>query len=126
MDYSSPQPDIDRSASNESGIFKWCMQRITAIIIIPLTFWLIIFLNLILTASYQETVAWLNNILNAVCLVSWVVLTAYHAALGLQVVFEDYISTVKIQAFAIRVSNLFFLLLGLSAVFVVILILQMD
>lgn len=126
MDYSSPQPDIDQSASNESGIFKWCMQRITAIIIIPLTFWLIIFLNLVLNANHQETVAWLNNILNAVCLVSWVVLTAYHAALGLQVVFEDYISTVKIQAVAIRVSNLFFLLLGLSAVFVVILILQMD
>lgn len=126
MDYSSSQPNIDRSASNDSGIFKWCMQRITAIIIIPLTFWLIIFLNLILTASYQETLAWLNNILNAGCLLAWIVLTAYHAALGLQVVFEDYISTAKIQAFAIRVSNLFFLLLGLTAVFVIILILQMD
>jgi len=48
------------------------MQRVTAVALIPLSLWLIIFLDLSLNAPYQETVAWLVEPFHTVCIVAWI------------------------------------------------------
>ena len=42
-------------------------------------------------ASHQEVTNWLANPINAALMLSLIVATFYHAALGLQVVYEDYV-----------------------------------
>jgi len=93
------------------------MQRVTAVALIPLSFWLIIFLNLSLNAPYQEMIEWLHT-LNTLGMVAWVLAVFYHAALGLQVVIEDYIAA-KCQIVAVWTVNLSFLLLALAALIAV-------
>ncbi len=119
MDYRSPLAKVRGLGSAKAGTSHWWMQRVTAVALIPLSFWLIIFLNLSLNASYQETVEWLASPLNTLGMVAWVLAVFYHAALGLQVVIEDYIAAEGFKIVAVWTVNLSFLLLALAALIAV-------
>ncbi|MFI3138326.1 MAG: succinate dehydrogenase, hydrophobic membrane anchor protein [Methylococcaceae bacterium] len=101
------------SGGNATG--HWLLQRITAVLLIPLSYWLIILLNLLTTAPYQSTLNWLTVPLNAAALIAWVILVFYHAALGVQVVIEDYVPQPTVQSWSIRAVNTVFGLLALAA-----------
>jgi succinate dehydrogenase / fumarate reductase membrane anchor subunit len=47
----------------------------------------------------------------------------FHAALGVQVVIEDYVSDIPLRTWAIRTTNLIFIGLGISALAAIIIIL---
>jgi succinate dehydrogenase / fumarate reductase membrane anchor subunit len=101
----------------ESASKHWLVQRITAIILIPLTFKLIGFLDLCMNAPYQETTAWLKSPLNTLYIEVWVIVTCYHAALGLQVVIEDYVANHELQSRFIKLVNRGFLFITVAALF---------
>jgi len=119
MDYSSPLAKVRGLGSANTGTSHWWMQRVTAVALIPLTFWLIIFLGLCLNASYPETVTWLASPLNSVCIIAWILVVFYHAASGLQVVIEDYVSDERWRIVSIWSVNLLFLFLALAALIAV-------
>jgi succinate dehydrogenase / fumarate reductase, membrane anchor subunit len=119
MDYRSPLAKVRGLGSAKTGTSHWWMLRISSVALIPLSWWLIIFLDLSLNAPYQQTVAWLASPLNTVCIVAWVLAVFYHAALGLQVVIEDYIAAEGIKIVAVWTVNLSFLLLALTALIAV-------
>jgi succinate dehydrogenase / fumarate reductase membrane anchor subunit len=119
MDYRSPLAKVRGLGSAKAGTAHWWMQRVTAVALIPLSFWLIIFLDLSLNAPYQETLTWLTSPVNTVCIVAWILAVFYHAALGLQVVIEDYIAAEGVKIVAVWTVNLSFLLLALAALIAV-------
>lgn len=94
----------------------WWMQRLTAILLLPLSYWLIQFLNLTFNANYFEILEWFAAPLNKIALILWFLIVCYHAALGLQVVLEDYVSHRDYRFAAIWTVNSIFGILGLSAV----------
>jgi succinate dehydrogenase / fumarate reductase membrane anchor subunit len=96
------------------------MQRVTAVALIPLSFWLINFLGLSLTVPYKQTLAWLAAPVNSVCIIAWIMAVFYHAALGLQVVIEDYVAAEGPKIISIWVVNLFFLFLAITALLAVV------
>jgi succinate dehydrogenase / fumarate reductase membrane anchor subunit len=115
MDYRTPLARAKGLGSAKSGTGHWWMQRITAVALIPLSFWLIKFLSLSLTVPYQQAVVWLMSPVNSVCIVLWIIAVFYHAALGMQVVFEDYVAGKGLKIFSIWAANLVFLLLAITA-----------
>jgi succinate dehydrogenase / fumarate reductase membrane anchor subunit len=119
MDYRSPLAKVRGLGSAKAGTSHWWMQRVTAVALIPLSFWLIIFLNLSLNAPYQEMIEWLALPLNTLGMVAWVLAVFYHAALGLQIVIEDYIAAEGVKIVAVWTVNLSFLLLALAALIAV-------
>ena len=119
MDYRSPLAQVRGLGSAKAGTSHWWMQRVSAVALIPLSFWLIIFLNLSLKAPYQQTVEWLASPLNTLGMVAWVLAVFYHAALGLHVVIEDYIAAEGVKIVAVWTVNLSFLLLALAALIAV-------
>ena len=119
MDYRTPLAKVRGLGSAKAGTSHWWMQRITAVALIPLSFWLISFLDLSLNAPYQQTVEWLTSPLNTVCMVAWVLAVFYHAAMGLQVVIEDYVAAEGVKIVAVWTVNLGFLLLALAALIAV-------
>ncbi len=94
----------------------WTLQRITAILLIPLSYWILAFLQYCLNANYFETSAWLNEPVNKIGLIAWVLVVCYHTALGLQVVLEDYVSHRGKQVVAIWSVKIGFAALSLSAI----------
>lgn len=119
MDYRTPLSRVRGLGSAKSGTVHWWTQRVTAVALMPLSFWLINFLGLSLTAPYQQTAAWLASPLNTVCIVAWIMAAFYHAALGLQVVIEDYVAAEGFKIISIWAANLAFLFLAIAALLAV-------
>ena len=115
MDYRTPLAKVKGLGSAKTGTSHWWMQRVTAAVLIPLSYWLITFLSLSFHAPYQHVIAWLIVPVNAVCIIAWMLAAFYHAALGLQVVIEDYVAAVGIKIIAVWTVNIFFCMLALSA-----------
>ena len=93
----------------------WWYQRLTAAALVPLSVWLLLLLHHALNAPYADTLAWLKSPLNATAIGAWIVVVMYHAALGVQVVIEDYVSTLGLRCWAIRLTHLAFLMLGIAS-----------
>jgi succinate dehydrogenase / fumarate reductase membrane anchor subunit len=119
MDYRTPLARAKGLGSAKSGTGHWWLQRVTAVALVPLSFWLIKFLRLSLTAPYQQTVDWLASPVNTICIIAWIVAVFYHAALGLQVVIEDYVAPEGVKIASIWAVNLAFLFLAMAALLAV-------
>ncbi|MDP2903070.1 MAG: succinate dehydrogenase, hydrophobic membrane anchor protein [Methylovulum sp.] len=120
MDFKTPLSKARGLGSAKSGTSHWWMQRVTAAALIPLSFWLITFLDQCLTAPYQQTVNWLAAPVNTVCMAAWIVAAFYHAALGVQVVIEDYVAAEGakiVSVWAVKLAFGFLALAALLAVF---------
>jgi len=74
-----------------SGVHHWWAQRFSAILLVPLTLWLVWTLAVLSGADYAEARDWIASPWNASMAVLLVASVFYHARLGVQVVIEDYV-----------------------------------
>lgn len=123
MDYKATLEKAADFFSVHSGSGHFWYQRVTAVALVPLSIWLIVLLNKAINAPYADTVDWLSSPFNTLAIIAWTVAVVYHAALGVQVVIEDYVSTIPVRNLAIRATNLTFLVLGVAALLAIIIIL---
>jgi succinate dehydrogenase / fumarate reductase membrane anchor subunit len=78
--------------SAKSGTSHFVGQRLTALLLIPLTMWFVSSLMQIVVSPNPEAVAgWLSSGFNATALIMMLMALFYHAALGVQVIIEDYV-----------------------------------
>lgn len=103
----------------KNGTGHWWLQRVSAVALVPLSYFIIRLFEFCNNAPYQQTVDWISFPINALGLMLWLLAVFYHAALGLQVVIEDYVAEQRIQQFAIWGVNVTFLLLGAAALLAV-------
>ncbi|MCZ6901743.1 MAG: succinate dehydrogenase, hydrophobic membrane anchor protein [Rickettsia endosymbiont of Ixodes persulcatus] len=93
--------------SANSGSHHWLLQRVTGIILALCSIWLIYF-TLTNKNSDLSIIMWeLKKPFNVVALLITVIISLYHAMLGMQVVIEDYISCNKLRNALIIVVKLF-------------------
>jgi succinate dehydrogenase / fumarate reductase membrane anchor subunit len=85
--------------SAKAGVGHWWAQRITAVALIVLGLWFAISLISLAGADHAAVVAWLKGPITAVVMLLVLIASFYHAALGLQVVIEDYVH-VELQKIA--------------------------
>ena len=109
MKYQTPLAKARGLGSAKTGTHHWWMQRVTAVALIPLSFWVILFIQQLFDASYPEMKQWLSSPFNLTLLLSWVFISAYHAAIGLQVVIEDYLSPTWLKITLVWMVKLAFL-----------------
>ncbi len=77
--------------STKNGFSHWWRQRITSVLLVPLLAWLAGGLALQAGADLESARAWVAFPLNATLLIVALAVLFYHAALGVQVVIEDYV-----------------------------------
>jgi len=103
--------------SAKEGAEHWWLQRITAVALVPLALWFVIAIIRLVGADVDSVRDWVGNPLPAIVLVLLLTATFYHAALGLQVVIEDYVHAelvklglviiVRLACFAFAVAGIF-------------------
>ena len=103
--------------SAKSGLHHWWHQRLTAaamVVLIAYAIWLVASLS---GADYDAAVALISQPWHASMLLLLVLTGFYHAALGLQVVIEDYIGHEKTRMFTILLVKAGLMVLAVMAVF---------
>lgn len=117
MSMRNPLAKVRGHGSAKSGAHHWWAQRLSAIALVPLILWFVVSLTCVATADYATAVEWLSSPWNSALLILFIGAVFYHAQLGMQVVFEDYISGHCLQVTSIIVVRfLAFLLAAVSII----------
>jgi succinate dehydrogenase / fumarate reductase, membrane anchor subunit len=106
--------------SAKSGFQHWWHQRLTAAALVALTFWFVYSIASVTLSDYQSVVAWMRSPVHAAGLVFIIVALFYHAALGIQVVIEDYVHIEWLKIGGLLLVQFVLALLGLIATIAVI------
>lgn len=91
MSLRSPFGRVRGLGSAKEGVSHFVHQRLTAIALIPLLLWFVISVISLVHGDYQQFRHWISVPGNTALFVVLVFAVFYHAALGLQVVIEDYV-----------------------------------
>ena len=81
----------------KSYAYKWIMQRLTAVILIPLTFWFIYQCIVLSNYEYDEIKTFFLSKLNASLFFILIIAMLYHAKLGNETIVEDYVTSVNLK-----------------------------
>ena len=88
---------------------KWILQRISALLVAPLIVWFCVSLISLSTSSYEEVMNFFGNPMFSWLTIILLVAGFFHAKIGLNEIFEDYIENEKIK----NVANLLTFLLSI-------------
>ena len=89
---------------------KWILQRITAVFLIPLTFWFIYQCISFQKLQYSELEIFFKSYLNSFLFLFMMVIMLVHAKLGCETIAEDYISSFWFKKFFKNLINFITLL----------------
>ena len=105
--------------SAKTGLDHWWAQRLSAVALVVLGLWLAISIVSLAGADRAAVVAWLRGPLAAIGMILLLVAAFYHAALGLQVVIEDYVHSEGLKLASIAGVQLLSVALAVAGVFAV-------
>jgi succinate dehydrogenase / fumarate reductase membrane anchor subunit len=101
-DMRSPLAQASGLGSAKEGVEHWWHERVSAVALIPLTLWFFASMIEHSASDYTAFIAWLRTPFSALMMVLLLVALFHHAALGLQVIVEDYVhSAAKIPTLII-------------------------
>ncbi|MEZ5447657.1 MAG: succinate dehydrogenase, hydrophobic membrane anchor protein [Thiolinea sp.] len=106
--------------SAKGGVHHWWMQRVTAIALVPLTLWVAFSVAAMSGESYATVLTYFSSPFNVAMLALFLFAGFYHAALGLQVVIEDYIHNEGMKLAALVGMKFAIALIGIMSIFAVI------
>jgi succinate dehydrogenase / fumarate reductase membrane anchor subunit len=103
--------------SAKEGVDHWWAQRVSAVALVPLSLWFVAAVVGLAGADRAVFVEWVRHPVPAVLLVLLLIATFYHAALGLQVVIEDYVDNETVKFALLIVMKLAAILLAALGIF---------
>ena len=108
--------------SASEAVHHWWAQRLTAVVLIPLSLWFVYSLTTMYSANYETVTLWLNNATNSLLMLFFILSLYYHAVLGLQVVIEDYVESDWQRESLLLLIKIILSIAALSAVIAILLI----
>jgi len=90
--------------------FKWIIQRVTAILLIPLTFWFVYNCIFLSKSDYYQTINFFHSYLNSFLFLVMMASMLVHAKLGCETIIEDYISYSFLKKLTIYLIRIIFYL----------------
>lgn len=104
MSLRSPLGQALGHGSARAGVSHWLIQRVTACALAPLAIWLLIALLSLPGVDYATVHAWIGAGVHPLLLALTLVIAAWHAWLGVQVVIEDYVHGLVAKTLALLAS----------------------
>ena len=116
MSIRTPLARVRGLGTAKDGTHHWWMQRVTSIALVPLVLWFVISMLAHSRVDYAVFQQWLSRPLNAGLMVTFLVTVLYHAKLGMQVIYEDYVRPECAMYTALLVTQFALFLLGAIAI----------
>ncbi len=112
-----PLAKVKGLGASGEGSHHWWRQRISALMLIPLTLWFLFSIVNQLGQSHAMVLGWVAQPFTAFFLIVYSIFMFYHAQLGLQVVIEDYVHHRGARLALLLFSKAVLILFGFLAVF---------
>jgi succinate dehydrogenase / fumarate reductase membrane anchor subunit len=103
--------------ASHDGVTHWWHQRVTSVSSFLLMLWLAWAVVTIPGWSYAEFTGWLAMPINAILMILAVISVFYHAALGSQVIVEDYIHVEWFKVAKLMGTQLFLIAAAVACIF---------
>jgi len=85
---------------------KWIIQRITAILLIPLSFWFIYNCLSFASMNYSQLFLFFKSIINSLLFLIMMISMLIHAKLGCETIVEDYVTSKSLKDISTLLINL--------------------
>ena len=95
-----------------SGLSHWLYQKVTAVLLIPITIWVLLKLPKFLQLNFTEKLSWINSSVNLYLVAFFFIISAFHFKLGLTVIIEDYIHNSIVKKFLLTIISIIALLIA--------------
>lgn len=119
MNLRTPLGRVLGQGSAKEGVHHWWVQRLTALALIPLGIWFVVAVLTLPLRDHTAVAGWIGQGWNALLLILFVLVSARHSQLGVQVVIEDYVHGHGSKAFALITSTFIHVLLAAAAMFAI-------
>src|SRR5687768_3774480 len=105
--------------SAHEGVHHWMAERITSVTSLALMIWLVWSVVNMQDWSHAAFTGWLAQPVNTFLMILTIISVFYHAALGVQVIVEDYVHNEAWKMIQIVGFKLAFLTLALASIFAI-------
>jgi succinate dehydrogenase / fumarate reductase membrane anchor subunit len=106
--------------SAKEGSHHWWMQRVSAVALIPLSIYILSSMPFIAETDHATFVSWLASPGVAITAILFVLTSFYHAALGIQIIVEDYVTAEGWKLALLMLNNFAFIAMGAVCLFSII------
>lgn len=114
----SNRPD-NTGHADHGGVSHWWWQKITAVALIPLSFWFVAGIVSHVGSDQEAIASWVGSGFNAFLIILFVLNINLHSQIGVQVVIDDYIHGEALKrwsSLSVKVIHLLFALFSVIAV----------
>ena len=103
--------------SENHGAGEWKAERLSSLILVPLTVWGLWAAATLSGGGYEGALAWFASPVNAVLLAVTLLATLWHMQMGVKVIVEDYIHGAGTLRLLLGLNTVICLLLAAASVF---------
>jgi succinate dehydrogenase / fumarate reductase membrane anchor subunit len=115
----TPLHKVQGMGSSHSGTGHFWRERVTSVALIPLSLWFLYAMLGLAGTSEVTALQFLAHPWNALLMGGFVVFSLYHAALGLQVVVDDYVHTTGTKIFLLLLIRFSVIAVGSTCIFAI-------
>jgi len=119
MNLRHPLARVKGLGASGEGSHHWWLQRVSALALVPLSFWFVFSILNHVGDGHAEVVAWVSHPGVALMLVLYLGFMFFHAQLGVQVVIEDYVHAEGPKMILLLLVKGVALVAGLASIFAV-------
>jgi succinate dehydrogenase / fumarate reductase membrane anchor subunit len=116
----TPLHKVQGMGSSHSGTGHFWRERVTSVALIPLSLWFLYAMLGLAGTSEVTALQFLAHPWNALLMGGFVVFSLYHAALGLQVVVDDYIHTTGTKILLLLLIRFSVIAVGSTCLFAIV------
>ena len=115
--YRNPVSVARGLGSSKDGLGHWWKQRLTSIALVPLVVWFVVSMIALAGQDRAHVLNWLHSPLHGLVFSLFLIISLYHANLGLQKIYEDYVQVRWLQLSSRIATNFAAVLLAFAGVF---------
>jgi len=115
----TPLARVRNLGASHSGTSDFWRQRVTAVAMVLLMVPVIVVVMMLLGRNQAGAAQILGSPLVAIIMLLFIIASAWHMKIGMQVVIEDYVHTETLKLVAIMANNFFSIAVALASVYAI-------
>ncbi len=97
---------MDNTLEMNNYSSKWIIQRITAVLLIPLAFWFVYNCVLFSKSNYNDLILFFSSYSNSLLFLIMMIVMLIHSKYGCETIIEDYIVSKKIKTITLLILQI--------------------